>query len=81
MNIKGIEGIVTASGWDDDGSVLSISLKTNSEEEISILMDDQARSLMRQGSCQVRIDGVRFQPEDDWRDKIKINSFEVIKRL
>lgn len=81
MNIKGIEGIITASSWDDDGSVLSISLKTNNEEEISILMDDQACKLMRQGACQVRIDGVRFHPEDDWRDKIKINSFEVIKRL
>lgn len=80
MNIAGIEGIITASGWDDDGSIISISLKT-SDDEIAILMDEQARKLIPNLNCFVRLSAVQLHSEEEWRPKIKINSFEIIKRL
>lgn len=81
MNLSGIEGIITASGWDDDGSVLSICLKSQNEDEFSILLDSKARTLMPFIPCSVRVQGELIQNEDDWRQKLKINEFEILKRL
>lgn len=82
MEKIGFTGVVTASGWDDDGSILSISLHTDGEEEIAILMDDQGQRL--RGNCKnlVRVQAIRLNQEDgDWRDKIKVLSFEILKQF
>ena len=78
--ITGIEGKIFASGWDDDGTVLSISIKTNSDEEFPIMLDDQGRKLLNQGQCYVRLNGEIILQDEDWRNKIKVKSFEILKR-
>lgn len=42
-----LEGIIIPNEWDDKGQIKRISLSTNSEQVLPIVMDDMGRELVK----------------------------------
>ena len=71
-----VEGVIVPTGWDEKGDAKSISLSTNSEQVLPILMDDMGLSLL--GSLQKLIRAKVALAQTENGKKIRVLSFKKI---
>ena len=71
-----IQGIITASGWNEDGGVEAVSISTFDEDQYLVLRNDMGERIMRLLHEEVEVDG--FVSESEGRKVIKIWKYRLI---
>jgi len=69
-------GIITASGWDEENHVTSVTLSMADEMEYLIHQDNKGRQLLRFLQKEVEVTGL-VEEDPFGKKKIKILSYEI----
>lgn len=75
-NLTRMQGIITASGWDEENNVTSITLSTADEMEYPIHQDNKGKQLLRFLQKEVVVTGV-LDEDALGRKKLRILSYSI----
>lgn len=75
-----VSGIITASAWDEENNVTSVTLSMADEREYLIQQDNKGRQLLRFLRKEVEVTGL-VEEDPFGKGKIQILSYEIKENL
>jgi len=73
-----IKGIIVPNEWDDKDNVISVAIATAGEREYPIEMNGMGKSLLKNISQQVRLEGVIDKNRGYNCGIISVNSYQIL---
>ena len=77
LNQKTVTGIIIPQQWDDDGTVIGVSVQTFDESEYIVKLSRHGKKMFDFISKKVKVTGKIFE-QSDGKLLVDVNRFEVL---
>lgn len=77
ISMNGVEGLIIANQWDDNGKIIGIAIHTNQEEVYLVAHNRIERELLRHLQLKVGVKG-KIMECPDGSKLIEVKSFEPL---